>query len=114
MAFKNRTTKEVFLDHLELAQQGDIETDLRRNFANDCELLTTYGVFKGHEGARAAAKLLEKQIGRTTYEYKTKMWHNEIAFLEWSAQSERGQIDDGADSFLIREGRIKIILFIIQ
>ena len=59
----NRSTQEVFEDLLTLAQQGDVETDLTRNFAQDCVLLTTYGVFKGHKGAREAANLLDRQIG---------------------------------------------------
>jgi hypothetical protein len=33
-------------------------------------LLTTYGVFHGHDGAREAAKLLDEQIGRTRYDYR--------------------------------------------
>lgn len=65
-------------------------------------------LFGGHSGARDAAKLLQKQIGQTTYVHRTKVWHDEVAFLEWSARSEQGKIDDG-DSFLIREGRIKVM-----
>jgi hypothetical protein len=29
-----------------------------------------------------------------------------MAFLEWSATSEQARVEDGADSFLIRHGRI--------
>ncbi|MEX0721973.1 MAG: nuclear transport factor 2 family protein [Balneolaceae bacterium] len=105
----HRSTEEVFLDHLELAQNGDVETDLHRNFAEECVLLTTYGIFSGFDGIRDAANLLQKQIGDTTYEYHQKIFHGEIAFLEWSAKSEQASIDDGADSFLIRNGRIEVM-----
>jgi hypothetical protein len=103
---QERTTEEVFLDHLELAQRGDLDTDIARNFAPECVLLTTYGVFRGHAGVREAAALLDRQIGPTSYEYRTKCWEEEIAFLEWAADSPRATVPDGADSYLIRGGRI--------
>lgn len=105
----DRSTQDVFDDHLELARRGDVETDLRRNFAEDCVLLTTYGVFKGHEGSRAAAELLERQIPKARYDYRTRMVHGEMAFLEWTAEGEGARTDDGADSYLIRNGRIHVM-----
>jgi hypothetical protein len=102
-----RTTEEVFLDHLELAQQGDFDTDIERNFASECVLLTSYGTFHGHAGVREAAELLDQQIGRTTYTYRSRTWHGETAFLEWTAKTDRATVPDGADSFLIRDGKIQ-------
>ena len=106
---RGRSTREVFEDHLALAQSGDVETDVARNLAPDCVLLTTYGVFRGHDGARDAANLLDRQIGRTTYTYRTKLWHDEMAFLEWSASTDIAWIDDGADSFWIHDGYIRVM-----
>lgn len=102
-----RTTEEVFLDHLALAQKRDVETDIGRNFAPDCVLMTSYGTFRGHDGVRAAARLLDEQIGRTRYDYHRREWHGELAFLEWSATSDTAAISDGADSFWITSGRIQ-------
>lgn len=106
---KQRSTEEVFEDHLALAQKGDVESDLARNFAPDCVLLTTYGTFRGHDGAREAAKLLEEQIGKTQYVYRKKLSHGEIAFLEWSTSTERASIEDGADSYWIHGGLIQVM-----
>ena len=103
----SRTAKDVFLDHLECAQRGDIAADIERNFSTACTLLTSYGVFRGHEGVKAAAELLDQQIGKTEYHYRTQMTDGEVAFLEWTAESSRAWIDDGADSYLIRNGRIE-------
>ncbi len=104
---RERSTVEVFEDHLALAQEGELEADLIRNVATDIVLLTTYGVFRGYDGVRKAAALLEEQVGRTTYTYRSRLCHGEHAFLEWSAESDLGSIDDGADSYLIRDGRIQ-------
>ena len=102
----SRSAEQVFLDHLERAQQGDVEGDLRHNFSPRCVLLTTYGTFRGHDGVREAAALLERQIGPARYEYVTRVCEGEIAFLEWSADTPRASIADGADSFVIRNGKI--------
>ncbi|MEZ0334228.1 MAG: nuclear transport factor 2 family protein [Gemmatimonadales bacterium] len=104
---RQRSTVEVFEDHLALAQEGELEADLIRNVATDIVLLTTYGVFRGYDWVRQAAALLERQIGRTTYTYRNRQCHGNHAFLEWSAETELGTIDDGADSYLIRDGRIQ-------
>jgi hypothetical protein len=103
----HRSTEEVFRDHLALAQSGDIETDTARNFAPDCVLLTSFGAFHGHEGVRSAAQLLATQLGPVGYQYRTVVWSGEVAFLEWTATSERARVPDGADSFLVQEGLIR-------
>lgn len=104
-----RATEEVFADHLALAQAGDLETDLARNFAADCVLLTGFGTFSGHAGVREAAALLARQLPAARFIYRTRLWHGEIAFLEWEAEAEGAAVRDGADSFLIREGRIRVM-----
>jgi len=80
-----RSTNEVFENQVALAQSGDLETDLARNLASDCVLLSSDGVFGGRDGARAAARLLDEQVGRTRYCHKARLCHGELAFLEWGA-----------------------------
>jgi hypothetical protein len=75
-----RSTEEVFNDHLELAHIDDVDTDISRNFAHDCVLLTSIGVFRGHKGVYEAADLLRQQLPNAHYEYLTRLVHGEIAF----------------------------------
>ncbi|HET7306466.1 MAG TPA: nuclear transport factor 2 family protein [Gammaproteobacteria bacterium] len=103
----SRTTQDVLQDHLALAQQANIETDIIRNFDPDCVLMTTYGTFRGHGGVREAADLLARQMGPGGYNYIQQCCHEELAFLEWSADTERASIPDGADSYWIKDGRIR-------
>lgn len=103
-----RSTREVLDDHLALAAKHDLETDLARNFAEDVVLLTGYGVFRGLDGVREKAGLLAEQLPGGRWSYDTVMAEGEVGFLEWSAEGENGaRIEDGADSFLIRDGRIR-------
>lgn len=104
-----RSTREVFDDHLARADDGDIEGDIAANFANDCMLLTTYGRFAGHDGVREAAALLARQVPDATYRYTQRSVHGEIAFLEWTANGRGATVRDGADSFLIQDGRVRVM-----
>lgn len=101
-----RSTREVFDDHLILARQGEVETDIRRNFSPDCILLSSDGVFKGHEGLREAAELLARKLPEARYEYLTRSVEGEMAFLEWHGDGRNAIVRDGADSFLVRDGLI--------
>lgn len=33
-------------------------------------------------------------------------FQGEVGFLEWTAEADGGRVDDGADSYVIRNGRI--------
>ena len=101
-----RTTAEVFCNHLELRRIGKVDEDIERNYHPDVVLLTTYGVFEGHAGVRSGAALLQSQIGDAEVTCTTRLVRGEIAFLEWTARSDTIAVDDGADTFLIRDGRI--------
>ena len=103
-----RSANEVFEDHLKLAQEGKLGEDLENNNAEHIVLLTNYGTFHGHEGTKEAAELLNKQLPNGTYDHKLKLCHKNICFLHWAGASEESYILDGADSFLIEKGKIKI------
>lgn len=71
-------------------------------------LLTGYGIFRGIEGLRQKARLLAEQLPGGRWTYRTVMAEGELGFLEWTAEADNGaRVEDGADSYLIREGRIR-------
>ncbi|MFZ6052036.1 nuclear transport factor 2-like protein [Halocola ammonii] len=104
----NRTPQQVFEDHLKLANEGKVEEDIKRNCAEDIVLLTNWGTFRGHSGVREAAKLLDDQLNGGSYNYKLIQCEDKMCFLTWTAESETVSIPDGADSFLIENGKIKV------
>ncbi len=107
-AMAERTPREVLEDHLHQAVAGDIETDLQRNYAEDLVVLTGFGVFRGHEGLREANRLLQRQLPGAAYRYRTQLDAGEIAFLAWSATANAARVDDGADTYHVRDGRIRV------
>jgi hypothetical protein len=105
----SRTTKNVLYDHLELARQGDWQTDLSRNYSENCVLLTNYGVFEGFEGIKQKIRLLQEHLPNASYEYKQILIHAEMGFLVWTADSDINTVSDGADSYLIRNGKVEVM-----
>jgi hypothetical protein len=103
-----RSTREVFEDHLCCRSARAVEEDLARNYAEDVVLLTGFGLYRGHEGVRQLARLLFAQLPCVAYEYRTRLVDGEVAFLEWAARCSTATVEDGADSFLIRDGKIVV------
>lgn len=101
-----RSTQDVFEDHLALRLAGDLDTDLRRNYADDVVLLTVNSNLQGHEGMRLSAGRLKEQLPDARFEIVSKQVRGEYAFLVWRAQSGRFDAVDGADSFVVRDGKI--------
>lgn len=105
-----RTACDVLHDHLALAKEHRFEEDLDRNFSDDCLLLTTYGIFRGKEGLHRKVALLEEHLPMGRYDYTNVMCEGEMGFLEWTGEGSGGErVLDGADSYLIRDDRIRVM-----
>lgn len=103
---QERTTQQVFQDHLEKRAQGRIDEDIAMNFADDVILLTGIDIYYGHKGVRSAVHNLDYYLPQARFTYRTTRVADEYAFLEWSGESPEGHVQDGADSFVIRNGKI--------
>lgn len=102
----HRSTADVFEDHLDRAQRGDVDGDLEQNYAPDVVILSAYGVDRGHAGARRLADLLERQLPSAQFTYTLTLVEGDVALLEWTATADGARVDDGVDSFVVRDGRI--------
>jgi hypothetical protein len=101
-----RSAAEVFEDHLRLRSRGDLDTDLERNYAEDIVLLCEMGPLAGRDAVRASARRLGLQLPEARFAFSAKVVAGDYAFLVWSARSARFTVEHGADSFVIRDGRI--------
>lgn len=99
----------VFQDHLRQALQDVPYSDICSLFSEDCVLVTCFGTFHGHDGVRRVAFMLEEQLPNARYEYEERIHQGELCFLGWSAEADCGRVDDGADSFLIQDGTIRVM-----
>lgn len=76
-----RSTTEVFEDHLAKRLKGDVEGDIKANYARDVVLLTGTGVFKGHDGVRESAAELAKYTGDMEFVYNHTLVEGEYSLL---------------------------------
>jgi hypothetical protein len=102
-----RTTQEVIDDHLRLAAENDVEADLERNVAEDIVLLSGRGVFRGHNGVRELARQLIGEVPNGEWVYGARRFAGRMGFLEWTVESGPFRIPDGADSYLVEQGKIQ-------
>ena len=102
----SRTTQQVFDDHLELAQQGRSDEDIARNYTEDCVVLTNRGAFRGHDGLRQLARMLQQEVPDAEYRYINRLVEGRFALLEWTADCGAVAVHDGADSFVIEDGKV--------
>lgn len=102
-----RSTSEVLEDPLRLRRVGDLETDLARNYADGAVLLCQFGVFRGSEQLRASAERIGLLLPEVRFASLASHVDGEMAFLEWAAEADGVRVLAGADSYLIRNGRIR-------
>jgi hypothetical protein len=103
-----RSIEQVFAEHLRLRQEGKLDEDLKRNYAEDVVLMCSTGIVRGHEGVRYSAQRLRDQLPNAKFEFVTCLVEKGCAFLEWRAASDRFTVSDGADSFVFRDGKIAV------
>ena len=110
-----RTAQEVLDDHLNLTErfgaeetwQRIVEEDIRRNVSEDIVILINRGTFRGHEGVRELARMLGEELPEhRAFEYTYRAVEGRMAFLEWAYEDDNASVRDGADSYLIEDGKI--------
>jgi hypothetical protein len=103
-----RSTREVLDDHWWIADNGAVEQTLERNIHPDVVLLTSFRVYRGHDGFLTLHRRLREQLPSPQFTYRTRLAHGEVGFLQWTAACDDRRIDDGADTYLVRDGWIVI------
>lgn len=100
-----RSAAEVLEDHLRCRAEGDVEGDLARNYAANVVVFTARGRFDGHDGVRRLSRMLNAHVPHD-FEFPIKLAGGRFAYIEWRARRPGLSVEDGADSFVIEQGRI--------
>lgn len=106
MGSKDRSAGEVLESHLQYRKAGDLEADLRENYADDVVLLSAEGVHRGHDGVRYLADILRSYVPDGSYRYDQVLTGGEVGMLTWTGSGGQRKIHDGVDSYVIRDGKI--------
>lgn len=100
------TPHEVMSRHLELSRSHS-ERDFLECYREDSFLIMSDGVRRGLEGIRACYRRLNRELPNARFTYKVVVIEHDVGFLEWSADSDTHVVEDGADSYVIRDGYIR-------
>jgi ketosteroid isomerase-like protein len=100
-----RTPQEVFAHHARALGAGDLD-EIVADYAHDAILITPGGPMRGKDGVRAAFVKVLADLPNAAWDLKTQIYEGDALFLEWSADSTAGQVDDGVDTFVFRDGMI--------
>jgi hypothetical protein len=101
-----RSAKEIIEDHLDKSINSAMDEDLIKNYSEDVVILTSAGVFRGHPGLRKLNDVLQSELPNADFEYVAKVYAADFGFLEWRARSDKYEVSDGADSYVVHNSKI--------
>jgi predicted SnoaL-like aldol condensation-catalyzing enzyme len=102
-----RTPQEIFEHHATVLIAGDIE-GIVADYADDALIITPQGVLRGKDGVREAFTTLLGEVPDADWDVPIQVFEDDILFIQWSAVSEKSRIRDGVDTFVFRDGLIRV------
>lgn len=70
--------------------------------------MTPEGVLRGEDAVRRAFERLTSELPGARRELPTQLYEDDILLLEWKATSSESKVDDGIDTFVFRDGLIRV------
>lgn len=102
-----RTPQEVFQHHAEALITGDID-GIVADYAEDAIFITPAAVKRGKEGILQAFTQLLRELPNAAWDVKATIFEDDILFLEWAAHAASNRVEDGIDTFVFRDGLIRV------
>ncbi len=101
-----RTPEEIFAHHAQALGAEDLEATAL-DYAEDAVLITQDGVMRGKTAIRGFFTAAFQALPKAQWSLKTTYVDN-ILFLQWTADSARGSVSDGVDTFIFKDGVIQV------
>jgi hypothetical protein len=102
-----RSPQEVFDHHAQALGAEDLE-EIVADYSDDAIFITPAGVQRGKDGIRLAFTKLLGEVPQATWDLRTTIYEDDILFLEWGAEGGGNRIDDAVDTFVFRDGLIRM------
>ena len=101
-----RTPEEVFAHHGQTLGSEDLEGILA-DYADDAILVVQKKVYRGRDGAREVFTQLLSDLPQAKWELET-VFVDDVLYLEWKATGGGRKVEDGIDTFVFRDGMIRV------
>ncbi len=102
-----RTPEEVFTHHARSLGAGDLD-EIVADYADDAIVITPAGTRRGKDGVRATFTRLLADVPDAAWNLKTQIYDDDVLFLEWAADAAATRVEDGLDTFVFRDGLIRV------
>ena len=102
-----RTPEEVFAHHAEVLIAGDLD-GIVEDYSDDAVFITPSGVKRGKDGIREAFTQLLADVPNAEWALPTQIYDGDVLFLEWTATAAATKVEDGIDTFIFRDGQIRL------
>jgi hypothetical protein len=106
-ATTTRTPQEVFAHHGEVLVAGDLD-GIVSDYADDAIFITPSGILRGKDGVRQGFEKLLADLPNAEWDIVTTLFEEDAMLLEWKARSQKTQAEDGIDTFMFRDGLIRV------
>jgi hypothetical protein len=102
-----RSPQEVFGHHAQALGAEDLE-EIVADYSDDAIFITPAGVRRGKDGIRQAFTQLLGELPQATWDIRTTIYEDDVMLLEWGAEGGGSRVDDGIDTFVFRDGLIRV------
>jgi ketosteroid isomerase-like protein len=102
-----RSPQEVFGHHAQALGAEDLD-EIVADYSDDAVFITPAGVKRGRDGIRQAFTKLLGEVPQAAWDIRTTIYEGDVLFLEWGAEGGGNRIDDGIDTFVFRDGMIRV------
>ena len=102
-----RTPQQVFQHHAEALGAGDLD-GIVEDYSDDAVFITPDGIKRGKAGVREGFTLLLADVPNADWTVPTQVYDGDVLFIEWTAKSAATKVEDGVDTFIFRDGMIRV------
>ena len=103
----SRSPQEVFRHHAEALGAGDLD-GIVEDYSDNAVFISPAGVKRGKDGIREAFTQLLADVPNADWALPTQIYEGDVLFLEWTATAAATKVEDGIDTFIFRDGQIRL------
>ena len=102
-----RTPQEIFAHHAAALGAGDLD-EILADYTDDAVIISPEGPVSGRDGIREAFARILAALPDATWDIPTQIFEEDVLFITWSATSEKTRVRDAVDTFVFRDGLIRV------